>query len=86
MENVDFLRDRKIIETDKYVKIEKPREVIMNAKVSEDLFMKASRAIDEAVDRIENGSLEEEREASLDGMFVDKQIDINSYINKGRTL
>jgi len=86
MENVDFLSDRKIIETDKYVKIERPRKVIMKTKVSEDLFEKASRAIDEAVDRIEDGSLEEEREADLDGMFIEEKTDMNSYISKGRTL
>ena len=61
MDKINILDNRNIIKKDRYIKIGKPKKISV-APVDEELFKKASNAIDEVVKMFEDESLIREKE------------------------
>ncbi len=61
MDKINILDNRNIIKKDRYIKIGKPKKIIV-APVDEELFKKASNAIDEVVKMFEDESLIREKD------------------------
>lgn len=61
MDKINILDNRNIIKKDRYIKIGKPKKISV-APVDEELFKKASNAIDEVVKMLEDDSLIREKD------------------------
>ncbi len=61
MDKINILDNRNIIKKDRYIKIGKPKKISV-APVDEELFKKASNAIDEVVKMFEDESLIREKD------------------------
>lgn len=61
MDKINILDNRNIIKKDRYIKIGKPKKISV-APIDEELFKKASNAIDEVVKMFEDESLIREKE------------------------